>query len=56
MHEAREPNAVFDFFDAEALPGKHGGDVDLFSVHADSSAGGDEDVLVMEGVAESWKG
>ena len=44
MHEADEPNAVVDFPDAEFLTGEHGRDIDLFPVHADAAAGGDQDV------------
>jgi hypothetical protein len=51
-HEADDPNAFVDFFDSEALAGKDGRDVDAFSVHADSAACGDEDVSVVQGVAE----
>jgi hypothetical protein len=31
---------------------QHSGDVDLLAVQADSSAGGDEHVAVVEGIAE----
>jgi hypothetical protein len=34
------------------LTGEHGRDVDLFAMHADAPACGDEDVLVVEGVVE----
>jgi hypothetical protein len=38
-----------------ALAGKHGGYVDLLSMHADAAAGGDEDVAVVEGVCNVWR-
>ena len=34
------------------LTGEHGRDVDFLSVHADASACGDEDVLVVKGIVE----
>jgi hypothetical protein len=51
--EADEPDAVVDFLDAEPLACQHGGDVDLFAVQADSSAGGDEDVAVVDGTPQN---
>jgi hypothetical protein len=51
-HEADEPNAVVGFLDSEPLSGEDGGDVDLLAVQADASAGGDEDVAVVEGVGD----
>ena len=41
-----------DFFNAEPLSGQDGGDVDFLSVDADTAAGGDEDVAVVEGIFE----
>ena len=52
VHEGDEPDAVIDLLDAEALSGEHGGDVDLLSVHADASAAGYDDVLVVERIGE----
>ena len=52
MHEAHEPNAIVDLVDTEPVTGEHGGDVDLLAVHADASAGGDQDVAVLEGVLQ----
>jgi hypothetical protein len=50
--EADEPDAVINFFDADPLACQHRGDIDLLAVQADSSAGGDEDVAVVEGITE----
>lgn len=52
MHEGDEPDALVDLLDAEPLAGEHGRDLDLLAVHADASAGGDEDIAVMQGVNE----
>ena len=52
MHEVDEPNAVVDFGDAELLTGEHGRDIDLFPMHADAAAGGDQDVAVVLGIFE----
>jgi len=52
VHEACEPNAVVDFFDSEALACEHGRDVDPLAVQADATAGSDQDVAVVKGVAE----
>ena len=38
MHEGDEPDAVFDLFDAEPLPGKHSGDVFLRRMRSRSQA------------------
>ena len=51
VHKTDQPNAFVDFLNAKGLPSKGCADVDLFAVDADSSAGGDEDRPVMEGVA-----
>ena len=55
VHEADEPNAVFDFFDSEPLPGHDGRDVDLFAMHADAAAGCDENISVMERIVDSGR-
>lgn len=47
VHEGDEPDAVFDLFDAEPLPGKHSGDVFFFAAHAQPVACGDGDVSVI---------
>ena len=52
VHEADDPNAVVDFLDAEFLTGEHGRDIDLFPVHADAAAGGDQDIAVVQGIFE----
>src|ERR1700738_215038 len=54
-HKAEDPNSVVDLLDADALAGKHGGDVDLLSMHADAAAGGDENVAVVEGICNVWQ-
>jgi hypothetical protein len=52
VHEADEPNAVVHFFDSEPLTGEHGREVDLLAVPADTAAGGDQDVPVVEEVVQ----
>jgi hypothetical protein len=47
-----EPNALVDFLDAELLAGQHGGDVDFLAMQAEPSAGGDENVAIMEGIGQ----
>jgi hypothetical protein len=52
VHEAGEPNAVVDLFDAEALAGRicmHRKKINISTVLA---AGSDQDLPVMEGVGE----
>jgi hypothetical protein len=48
VHEADEPNALVDFLDTELLACQHGEDVDPLAMQAASSAGGDDDVTIME--------
>lgn len=55
VHKTDQPNAFADLLDAEGLPGKGCADVDLLVIDADSSACGDEDWPVMEGVVQSSK-
>jgi len=52
VHEADEPNAVVDLLDAESLTSQHGGDVDPLAMQAEPSAGGDENVAVMERIGQ----
>jgi len=52
VDEADEPNSLVDFFNAEPLSGQDGGDVDFLSVDADTAAGDNEDVAVVEGIIE----
>ena len=52
IHEGDEPNAVLDLFDSKGLAGKDGWEVDFLAVQANATAGGDEDVLVVEWVAD----
>ena len=42
-------------FEAEALTGEHGRDVDFLAMHADATAGGDEDVAVVQRIGELWQ-
>jgi hypothetical protein len=49
VHEADKPNAIVDFLVSEFLTGEHGRDMNLFSLHADSAAGDDQDVTVVAG-------
>ena len=48
VHEADEPNALVDFLDSEFLAGQHGRDVDPFAMQAEATAGGDDDVAIVE--------
>jgi hypothetical protein len=52
VHEAYEPNALVDFFDSKPLASEHGGDIDPLAVQAEASAGGDENVAVVERVGQ----
>lgn len=52
MHEAGEPNAVVDFFDAEFLTGEYGGDVDSLAMQAEPSACGDEKIKIVQRIGE----
>jgi hypothetical protein len=49
VDEADEPNSLVDLLDAEALSGEDGGDVDFLSVDADTAAGSEDDVAVVDG-------
>jgi hypothetical protein len=37
VHEADEPNAFVNFFNAERLPREDGSDIDLLAVHAEAT-------------------
>ena len=52
VQEADEPNALFDFLDAEFLAGQHGRDVDPFAMQAEATAGGDDDVAIVERISQ----
>jgi hypothetical protein len=52
MYEAGEPNMLVDLSDSDLLPREDLAEVDLLAVEADSTAGGDDDGLVVEGVFE----
>ena len=52
VEEADEPNAVVDFLDAEFLAGEHLRDIDALAVHADATAGSDQDLAVVQRIAE----
>ena len=43
IHEANEPNEVADLFDADALAGEDGAEIDFLAIEADSAACGDGD-------------
>jgi hypothetical protein len=55
VHEAYEPNAFVDLFDSEGMAGEDGRDIDFLAVQADATAGGDQDIAVVEGVGEVWQ-
>jgi hypothetical protein len=55
MHEADEPDPLVDFLDAELLTSQHGRDVDPFAVQAQATAGGDDNVTIVEGIGEFWQ-
>jgi hypothetical protein len=55
VHEADEPNAFVDLFDAELSAGQHDGDVDLLAVHAETTAGCDDDISIVEGIGQVGK-
>jgi len=48
VHAADEPNALVDFLDAELLAGQYQGKVDSLAVQAEATAGGDDDVVIVE--------
>jgi len=52
VHEAYEPNALIDFFDSKPLTGQDGRDVDPLAMQAEASAGGDENVAVVERIGQ----
>jgi len=52
VHEADDPDASLDLFDAKFLTGQDVGDADALAVHADSSAGGDGDISIVQRVGE----
>jgi len=54
-HEGDEPNGVVAFRDADGLPGKDGWEIDPLAVQADAAAGGDENLSIVEGIAELQK-
>jgi hypothetical protein len=54
-HEADDPNPFVNLFDSQTLAGGDGRHVDALAMHADSPAGGDEDVAVMAGIGEARK-
>lgn len=52
IHEACEPDMVFDLFDADSLPGKDQAEIDLLSLVADATACCDGNGLVVERIVE----
>ncbi len=45
MHEADEPDALADLFDANGLTGDRFAEADLFAIDAESAAASDGDLL-----------
>jgi len=54
IHKTDQPDAVVDFFDADGLSCKGNAEVDLLVVQAKTSATGDHDRAVVEGVVRFW--
>ena len=52
MHEADEPQAVFDLANSDLLACEDLAEVDLAALEADAPACGDGDLLVVEGIVE----
>jgi hypothetical protein len=52
VHEADQPEAAGDLFDAHLLAGEHGTQVALAVVEADSAAAGHDMAVVVERVVE----
>jgi hypothetical protein len=52
VHEADEPNALVDFLDSEPLTGQDGRYVYPLAVQTEASAGGYENVAVVERICE----
>ena len=52
MHEAGEPNALVDFFDAKLLSCQHDRDVDPLAMQAEAATGCDDDVAIVEWLGE----
>ena len=52
VHEADEPNVLADLFDADALAGEDGTEIDFLPIEADASACGHGDGLIVERVVE----
>src|SRR5579872_4479194 len=52
IHEADEPDAVVDFFDADGLSGQTSAEIDFLAIKAEPAAVGDNDRLVVKGVVE----
>jgi hypothetical protein len=52
IHEADEPDALVDLFDADRLSSQASAQVDFLAVQTQPSAVGDDDCLVMKRVVE----
>ena len=52
MHEADEPDALFDLFDADGLTGEDLAEIDLAHFEADAAARCDGDGFIVEGIVE----
>ena len=55
MHEADQPNVVFDLPDAHQLAGEHGTEVDFMSAKADAAAAGYAHGSIVIRVLELWR-
>jgi hypothetical protein len=55
VHEADEPNALFDLFDADGLAGEDQAEIDFAVIEANPAAGCDGDGLVVEWVLQRWQ-
>jgi hypothetical protein len=53
--KADEPNAVVDFLDAELLSGEHGREVDPLAMQTETSAGGHENLAIVEWIGQYGK-
>jgi len=52
MHEGYDPDAVVDILDAGTLSSEDARDIDLLAVHADAAARGDQDIAIVQGIAQ----
>jgi hypothetical protein len=52
IHKAHQPDIVVDFFDAHGLAGEDRAEIDFFVAETDSTATGDHDGFVVEGIVD----